>query len=126
MAEFDFSKHRAAFAKRLNYLLKKSKVTPAELATKLGVNRASIYAYCMGKSNPSVENSLKIAAIFGVSVDWLYGRAGLAGRWELYSGEGACRIWRCSRCGNKVGPMLKDRIFCEKCGSRNGGNYEVD
>ncbi len=122
----DVEKYRKGFGKRLEVLMEKRGISERELGEKIGTSGQTIHAYKKGRATPTFDKLVSIAVILGASVDWLLCRSGFTGRWELYNGEGACKIWRCSRCGNKVGPLLKDRIYCEKCGSKNGGNYDDD
>lgn len=45
-----------------------------ELAARMGVKQASVCAWESGENYPSAENLLKLADIFGVSVDEVLGR----------------------------------------------------
>lgn len=113
------SKYRDTFPKRLQALMTRKRVSVYEMAADTGITNSTIYGYLKGRTYPAFDIILEIADYFGVTMDELAGR-NRNGKWELYDGEGA-RMWRCSLCGNKVGPMLKDRNYCEKCGSMNGG-----
>lgn len=45
-----------------------------ELAARMGVKQASVHAWESGENYPSAENLLKLADIFGVTVDEVLGR----------------------------------------------------
>jgi transcriptional regulator with XRE-family HTH domain len=61
------------FPTRLRQLVKEKGVTQAELASLLGISRQSFSAYCDGNTQPNIENTVKMAEYFGVSVDYLFG-----------------------------------------------------
>lgn len=56
-------------------LMKKSKVSQTQLAEILDINQSSISKWKSGVANPTVENLIKIADYFNVSLDHLFGRA---------------------------------------------------
>lgn len=56
---------------QLRVLRKKAGITQAELAAQLGVDRSTYTKYENGQSEPSFEMLQKMAAIHGVSVDFL-------------------------------------------------------
>ena len=58
---------------QLRILRKKAGITQAELAAQLGVDRSTYTKYENGQSEPSFEMLQKMAAIHGVSVDFLMG-----------------------------------------------------
>lgn len=49
-------------------------VVQAELAPKIGISRAQLANIESDRSRPSIENFVKAADVFGVSVDFLLGR----------------------------------------------------
>ncbi len=49
-------------------------VMQAELAPKIGISRAQLANIEGDRSRPSIENFVKAADVFGVSVDYLLGR----------------------------------------------------
>lgn len=49
--------------------------TQRDMAERLNITQPSYIRYENGKAEPSLENLLKIAEIFDVSVDYLLGRA---------------------------------------------------
>lgn len=61
------------FEDRIRALRQQRKMTQEELAERLGVARPMISAYENGTHQPSHETLLKIASVFGVSMDHLYG-----------------------------------------------------
>lgn len=64
---------RHHFNERLRQLMKEKGVTQTELASLLGISRQSFSAYCNGNTQPNIENTVKMAEYFGVSVDYLFG-----------------------------------------------------
>ena len=61
------------FPTRLRGLIEEKGVTQVTLASLLGISRQSFSAYCDGSTQPNIENTIKIANFFGVSVDYLFG-----------------------------------------------------
>jgi transcriptional regulator with XRE-family HTH domain len=61
------------FGKKISQLRAERGLTQSALSDVLGVSRALIHAYESGKRNPSYENLMQIALLFGVSMDWLFG-----------------------------------------------------
>lgn len=55
---------------------------PAVIARELGLERHSIYKWKNGKSQPTIENLLKISTVTNSSLDWL-----LTGRGQRYLSE---------------------------------------
>lgn len=65
------------FSERFLELRTKKDVSQDQCAEQLGVkNRATISNYERGKTEPNLDDLLKIADYFKVSVDWLLGRNG--------------------------------------------------
>jgi transcriptional regulator with XRE-family HTH domain len=62
---------RADFGARLKALRKQHNILQKELAAKLGVQRAQLNKYESGLHAPPLEKIARIAAIFGVTVDYL-------------------------------------------------------
>lgn len=58
---------------QLKILRKRERMTQAEIALKLGVDRSTYAKYESGQSEPNFETTQKLAALFGVSVDFLIG-----------------------------------------------------
>lgn len=67
MEETDF------FSKRLKEFRKSLGMTQKEFAEKLGITPSAFSAYENNSVSPSSAIISKLALIFGVSVDWLYG-----------------------------------------------------
>ncbi|WP_238861105.1 helix-turn-helix transcriptional regulator [Clostridium sp. YIM B02569] len=63
------------FKNRLLTLRKEKGLTQYELADKLGFSRGQVGNYEQGSRQPDQETLVKIADFFGVSVDYLLGRA---------------------------------------------------
>lgn len=59
---------------RLKELRIKKGITQVQLAKTLFVRQSSISAWEQGKSNPDFENQRKLAELYGVSIDELFGR----------------------------------------------------
>ena len=59
---------------RLKELRIKKGITQVQLANILFVRQSSISAWEQGKSNPDFENQRKLAELYGVSIDELFGR----------------------------------------------------
>ena len=78
--EFQKFKHDY-FKERFNALRVAHQLNGKTLATLLGLKSgASILSMENGKLKPSIDVLLSIASLFGVSIDWLYGRSD-----EIYS-----------------------------------------
>lgn len=56
-------------ADKIKILRQENGISQAGLAQKLGIKRASVNAWEMGVSNPSIENLIKLATFFRVSAD---------------------------------------------------------
>ena len=59
--------------KNLRTIRKAKGYTAAELASKVGIAKLSIYRYEYGERTPSVETAYKIAKALGVELDELLG-----------------------------------------------------
>ena len=62
------------FSDRLKTLRKEKKLTQKELAEQIGIKQNSYSDWETGKTEPSFENLIKLADLFGISLDWLFGR----------------------------------------------------
>lgn len=62
------------FSERLKTLRKEKKLTQKELAEQIGIKRNSYSDWENNKTSPSFENLVKLADLFEVSLDWLFGR----------------------------------------------------
>jgi transcriptional regulator with XRE-family HTH domain len=62
------------FSERLNKLRKDNSVTVYALADHLGVKEPSVMCYLSSRNYPTVANLMKLADLFGVSIDYLVGR----------------------------------------------------
>lgn len=60
-----------SFGERLSLLRKQRGMTQMELAEKLDVSRQAVSRWEQGVSNPSIENLVSMARLFGVSIDAL-------------------------------------------------------
>lgn len=62
------------FHEKLKMLRKKKGLTQQKLAEILGIKQNSYSDWETGKNEPSLENLVKLADLFEVSLDWLFGR----------------------------------------------------
>ena len=62
------------FQERLIEQRKMNAMTQRDLATHLGITQPSYIRYERGDAEPTLENLVKIADLFDVSVDYLLGR----------------------------------------------------
>ena len=62
------------FCKRLTEQRKYNNMTQRDVAQKLGISQPSYIRYENGKAEPSIENLIKLADLFDVSIDFLCGR----------------------------------------------------
>lgn len=62
------------FCERLIEQRKLNKLTQRKMADSLGITQPSYIRYEKGDSEPTLENLVKIADLFDVSVDYLLGR----------------------------------------------------
>ena len=60
-----------SIAKRISEMRKQSGISQEKLAELVGVSRQAVTKWESGKANPDTENLLRLAEIFGVSVDEL-------------------------------------------------------
>ena len=65
---------KVRFSERLRLLREESNLTVEQLAEKLGTVKQTISKYENGQREPKYEILLKIAEIFNVSIDYLFGR----------------------------------------------------
>lgn len=63
------------FQRRLKRLLAEQNINAIQLADRIGVERKTIYAWYNGTTAPDIYRFNKLCNIFGVSADWLLGRA---------------------------------------------------
>ena len=61
------------FSSRLKELKANRCMTLEEIADKLGISRQSVVYYSMGDRLPSIPIMIRIAKLFGTSVDYLLG-----------------------------------------------------
>lgn len=60
-------------SERIKELRESKFMTQSDLARRLSVSRASVNAWEMGISIPSIENIIELAHFFHVSTDYLFG-----------------------------------------------------
>lgn len=80
---------------QLKVLRKKAKLTQAEIASQLGVDRSTYAKYENGQSEPNFEIMQRLSSLFGVSVDFLIGstsQPGKNGIWIPVLGDVAAGI----------------------------------
>ena len=67
-------KERQPFATRIRTLIDADpQITQADVAAAIGKSRQVVSQYCHGDSEPAYDTLVKIAAFFGVTVDYLLG-----------------------------------------------------
>lgn len=59
------------FIEKLDFLLKKSKMTAKELTKTLDISSSSVSEWKKGKTVPSIKSVIGISKIYDVSLDWL-------------------------------------------------------
>lgn len=69
------AERRRAVGARIKAMRKKIGLTQAEVAKKLGIATQSVTNYEAGKTDPSIRNLISLAAVLGVSTDYLLGRS---------------------------------------------------
>ena len=62
------------FTERFNELLKRRGINAVTLAKEIGVPKSIVYEWRSGVRDPSLENMLRVADYFGVSLEYLTGR----------------------------------------------------
>ena len=62
------------FRKNIYELRKLTRFTQREVAQRLGISQPSYIRYENGSAEPTLENLVKIADLYDVSVDFLLGR----------------------------------------------------
>lgn len=62
------------FGKRLREVRKSKKIIQQELADRLGIKRNTYSDWENGKTEPTFEILVKLADLFDISLDWLFGR----------------------------------------------------
>ena len=63
-----------SFSERLKELRKKNNLTQQELADKVGTNRVNVTKWETGRTEPTLENIVKLAKILDTTTDELLGR----------------------------------------------------
>ncbi len=66
---------KIAVDERIRGLMKENGLSQVALAKKIGVKQNTVSAWVLGKKEPCIENLWRLADYFGVSVDYLVGRA---------------------------------------------------
>ena len=61
------------FKERLNYILKTSNISQAELARKINMSKSVVNNYCTGKREPSLDVVCLICKALDESADYLLG-----------------------------------------------------
>lgn len=62
------------FSQRLRYLRQCRNYRQKEVAFLLGLSRSAYALYEIGRRDPSLETLLRLADLYGVSLDYLLGR----------------------------------------------------
>ncbi len=63
------------FCERFNYLLKSRKINAITLSKTIGVPKSVVYEWKQGQRLPSIENLFRLSDYFGVTIEYLTGRA---------------------------------------------------
>ncbi len=58
-------------SKRLQQVCREKRITPKELARRLGMNEGTVHNYWMGVNIPLLSKLIQIANVLNVSLDWL-------------------------------------------------------
>lgn len=66
-AEPDTSTYEGEISKRLGFLLRRAKMTPAEFAEALGITEAAVDHWLAGRRTPPINRWPKIAEVLGLS-----------------------------------------------------------
>ena len=66
---------KIAVDERIRGLMKENGLSQVALAKKIGVKQNTVSAWVRGRKEPCIENLWRLADYFGVSVDYLVGRA---------------------------------------------------
>lgn len=69
-------KYNAPFPSNLRAIISERGTTITALARDLGITRQAVSQYADGTGQPNADKLTRIADYFGVSTDWLLGRAG--------------------------------------------------
>lgn len=69
-------KYNAPFPSNLRAIINEKDTTITALARELGITRQAVSQYADGTGQPNADKLTRIADYFGVSTDWLLGRAG--------------------------------------------------
>jgi len=69
----------SVLGERLKKLRKESGLTLDQLSSQLGIARTTLSGYESGRREPNMETILRIADLFNVSIDWLFGRTNSKG-----------------------------------------------
>lgn len=62
------------YAEALKYQREKKKLSQNELSKQCGISQPLINNYESGKVKPSIDNCIKLADFYGISIDELVGR----------------------------------------------------
>lgn len=67
--------YKEVFTVRLKEIRKEIGLNQSEVAANIGVARTNISKYEMGLLEPNIETIGKIAELYNVPIDWLFGRS---------------------------------------------------
>lgn len=59
------------FSERLKQIRKEKDISAPDLAEKLEIDKSTVSRYETGKTEPNLQNLIKFAQYFDVSIDWL-------------------------------------------------------
>jgi DNA-binding XRE family transcriptional regulator len=66
-----------AIGKRVAMICAAKGWTPAHLARQIGITSQAIYQWEKGTKRPSMNNALRICALTGATIEWIYRGRGL-------------------------------------------------
>jgi transcriptional regulator with XRE-family HTH domain len=70
--DFDSAEGGELFRRNLKRILDETRVKPAELARRLGVNRSAVHKWLNGQSQPNLDTLLEVARALRVPVNDLF------------------------------------------------------
>ena len=83
MEKMNVENYQAVFAERLGQLITAHGMSPKDFAIEMGIPDVTIYRYLHAQRTPKIDNILRFALYFNVSIDWMMGLPGdMHERWS--------------------------------------------